>query len=144
MRVVFDTCVWVSAARSRRGASFALLSEIAHGRFEFGVSVALFLQYRAKLLQVVAEGATHLSLGQVEAVLAALAHYGEPVAIYFRLRPNLADEGDNLVFECAANFGAQYIVTHNVRDFLSPELTGYAIRAVEPGEFMEILRSEPS
>lgn len=144
MRVVFDTCVWVAAVRSRRGASFALLSEIAHGRFEFGVSVALFLEYKAKLLQAVAEGTTRLSAGQVEAILAALAHHGEPVPIFFRLRPNLVDEGDNLVFECAANYSAEYIVTHNLRHFLAPELRGYAMRVVEPGEFMGVLRRESS
>jgi hypothetical protein len=53
------------------------------------------------------------------AILAALAHFAEPVPIFFRLRPNLLDEGDNFVFECAAHFGATYIVTHNVRDFRS-------------------------
>ncbi len=144
MRAVFDTCVWVAAVRSRRGASFALLSEVSHGRFEFGVSVALFLEYKAELLQAAADGSTRLSAGQAEAILAALAHYGEPVPIFFRLRPNLVDEGDNLVFECAANFGAEYIVTHNVRHFLAPELRGYAMQVVEPGEFMEILRRERS
>ncbi len=142
MRVVFDTNVRVAAVRSRRGASFALLSEIAHGRFEFGVSVALFLQYKAKLSQALAEGTTRLNAAQVDAILAAIAHHGEPVPVFLKLRPNLVDEGDNLVFECAANFGAEYIVTHNVRHFLTPELRGYAMKVVEPGEFMEILRRE--
>jgi putative PIN family toxin of toxin-antitoxin system len=143
MRVVLDTCVWVSAVRSRRGASFALLSEIPHGRFQFGISVPLFFQCRAKLLDACAERVTALSQAQVEAILAALAHYGEPVTIFFRLRPNLRDENDNMVFECAANYGAEYIVTHNVRDFSDPELRGYAIEAVEPGRFIDILRREP-
>ena len=143
MRVVFDTCVWVAAVRSRRGASFALLSEMSHGRFQFGISVALFLQYRAKLHQASAERATPLRAAQVEAILTALAHYGEAVPVFFRLRPNLRDEGDNLVFECAANYGAEYIVTHTVRDFVKPELRGYAIEPVTPGRFIEILRTAP-
>lgn len=66
MRVVFVSCVWVSAIRSRSGASFALLSEISLQRFGFGVSVPLFLEFRS------------------------------------RLWPNLNDENDNKVFECAA------------------------------------------
>lgn len=137
MRVVFDTCVWVSAIRSRQGASFALLSAIATDSFRPGISVALFLQYRAKLLQTVSEGKTALSVAQVEVVLAALAHYATEVPIYYRLRPNLRDEGDNMVFECAANFGAELVITHNVRDFRSPELRGYRIRPVTPGEFLQ-------
>ncbi len=142
MRVVFDTSVWVAAIRSRRGASFALLSEIAGDRFRYGVSTALFLEYQAKLLQSVEEGVTPLSEAQVRAILAALAHFAEPVSIYFRLRPNLRDEGDNLVFECAAHFGASYIVTHNVRDFAHPQVRGYSVQAVRPSEFLEILKAQ--
>ena len=60
--------------------------------------------------------------------------------IYYRLRPNLRDENDNMVFECAANFGAEAIVTHNVRDFRKPELKGYGIEILKPGEFLRRIR----
>ena len=73
-------------------------------------------------------------------ILAALAHYGTEVPVYFRLRPNLKDENDNMVFECAANFGAEAIVTHNVRDFRNPELRGYGIEILRPGEFLQRIR----
>jgi putative PIN family toxin of toxin-antitoxin system len=142
MRVVVDTNVWVSAVRSRRGASFALLRELPTARFQFGVSVALFLEYRAQLQKAMEAGVTPLSPTQIEAVLAALAHFGQAVPIFFRLRPNLMDESDNMVFECAASFGAPWIVTHNVRDFQLPELKGYGIQPVEPGEFLRMLRSQ--
>jgi predicted nucleic acid-binding protein len=132
----------VAAVRSRRGASFALLSEISHGRFRFGISVPLFLEYRDKLQNAVATGVTALTLTQVEAILAALAHYGIEVPVYFRLRPNLRDENDNMVFECAANFGAEAIVTHNVRDFTQPELRGYGIEILKPGEFLRRIRRQ--
>ncbi|MFW6163709.1 MAG: PIN domain-containing protein [Planctomycetota bacterium] len=137
-----DTCVWVSAVRSRSGASFAILKRIGSGEFRFGISVALFLQYRAKLTEARAERATTLSQKRIDAILAALAHYGDPVPIFFRLRPNLADEGDNLVFECAANFAAPCIVTHKVRDFSTPELAGYRIEPVRPGKFLAMLRRD--
>jgi putative PIN family toxin of toxin-antitoxin system len=140
MRVVVDTCVWVAAIRSRRGASFALLSEVPHGRFRFGISVPLFLEYRAGMMNAVVRGKPGPSKTQVEAVLAALAHFGTEVPVYFRLRPNLPDEKDNMVFECAANFGAEAIVTHNTRHFRSPELKGYNIRALTPRELLQRIR----
>ena len=136
MRIVIDTCVWVAAVRSRRGASFALLSEVPHKRFQFGISVALYLEYRAKLLEAVAEKYTHLDQKQIGAILSALAFYGTEVAIYYRLRPNLRDENDNMVFECAANFGASSIVTHNIRDFRKPELAACNIDILTSGEFI--------
>jgi len=140
MRVVFDTCVWVSAVISRRGASFALLSEIPHKRFQFGISVPLFLEYRAKLLEAVTKGDTKLNQKQIEAILSALAFNGKEVSIYYRLRPNLKDENDNMVFECAANFGASTIITHNIRDFRNPELGAYQIDILTPGEFINRIR----
>lgn len=140
MRVVIDTCVWVAAIRSRRGASFALLSEIGHGRFRFGISVPLFLEYQARMVAPVALADSRLTAKRVEAILAALAHNGTEVPVYFPLRPNLRDESDNMVFECAANFGAEAIVTHNVRDFRDPELKGYGIEILKPGEFLRRIR----
>jgi predicted nucleic acid-binding protein len=106
-----------------------------------GVSVALFLEYKAKLLGTAAAGDSPLSLVQVEAILSALAHYASEVPIYYRLRPNLKDENDNMVFECAANFGAEAIITHNVKDFRSPELQGYGLRPLTPVDFLMQLRN---
>ena len=106
MRVVFDTSVWMAAIRSRTGAGFALLSEIQGPRFRFGISTTLFLEYETKLLDRSGLGPEALSEAQIRAILAALAHFGEPVPVFFRLRPNLRDEGDNFVFECAAHYGA--------------------------------------
>ncbi len=140
MRVVVDTCVWVSAIRSRQGASFALLASIPDGFFRMGISVAMFLEYKAKLLGTVAAGDSSLSLVQVDAILSALAHYAVEVPIYYRLRPNLKDENDNMVFECAANFGAEAIITHNVKDFRSPELKGYGLRPLSPVDFLMQIR----
>lgn len=139
MRVVFDTCVWVAAIRSRRGASFALLSEIPFQRFRFGTSVALFLEYRAQLTRALEERSTRLDHQQIESILSALAYHAEEVPIYYLLRPNLKDANDDMVFECAANFDAKAIITHNIRDFKNPELK-YGIDVMTPGEFLRFIR----
>ena len=135
-----DTCVWVAAIRSRRGAGFALLSEISHSRFQFGISVPLYCEYQEQLHEAVAKGHTGLNEMQVDTILSALAFYGIEVPIYFSLRPNLRDENDNMVFECAANFGASNIITHNVKDFLKPELASYEIEILTPGQFIRKMR----
>lgn len=140
MRVVIDTCVWVAAVRSRRGASFALLSEIPYRRFQFGTSVPLYLEYKAMLIEVVEKAQTPLSLKQIDSALSALAFYRAEVPIFFRLRPSLKDENDNMVFECAANFAASTIVTHNVKDFLTDELTAYDLEVITPGDFIWKIR----
>ena len=101
--------------------------------------MALFAEYRAKLLESVGARGVALDEVQIEAILAALAHFAAPVPIYFRLRPNLRDEGDNFVFECAAHFNATFIVTHNLRDFQNSEIRGYSVEAIAPGAFLELL-----
>jgi predicted nucleic acid-binding protein len=133
--------VWTAAVRSRRGASYALLSEIPHKRFQFGISVPLFLEYKAKLIEAVTKGQTHIDREQIETILSALAFFGTEVPIYYRLRPNLKDENDNMVFECAANFGASAIITHNVKDFLNPELKIYEIDIITPRQFINNMGS---
>lgn len=141
MRVVIDTCVWVAAVRSRRGASFALLAELSHGRFRPGVSVPLFLEYQSSLIAAIGKPRVPLTPSQVDAILAALAYYGTEVPIFFKLRPNLKDENDNMVFECAANYGAEAIITHNVKDFMNPELRGYGMDILKPREFLNMIGS---
>lgn len=49
MRVVLDTSVMVAAARSRRGASFALVEMIALQRFEVCLSISLYMEWVAVL-----------------------------------------------------------------------------------------------
>jgi predicted nucleic acid-binding protein len=46
MRVVFDTSVLVAAARSRQGASFALVSSIPSSDFEICLSTALYTEWQ--------------------------------------------------------------------------------------------------
>ncbi len=116
-----------------------MLTEISHKRFQFGISVPLFLEYKAKLLETSAKLQTRLNQKQIAAIISALAFYGTEVSIYYRLRPNLKDENDNMVFECAANFGASTIITHNIKDFLNPELAAYEIQILTPGDFIKII-----
>jgi predicted nucleic acid-binding protein len=48
-RVVLDTNVLVAAARSRKGASFALLQALRNGQFIALASVPMLLEYEAAL-----------------------------------------------------------------------------------------------
>jgi predicted nucleic acid-binding protein len=41
-----------------------------------------------------------------------------------------------MVFECAANYAAEFIVTHNVRDFLNADLAPYRFEIITPQKFL--------
>jgi predicted nucleic acid-binding protein len=52
MRVVFDTNVLVAAARSRLGASYALVSSIPAPAFQLCLSVSLYTEWQEVLSRV--------------------------------------------------------------------------------------------
>jgi predicted nucleic acid-binding protein len=72
-------------------------------------------------------------------VLAALAASGQWVKIYYGWRPNLADEGDNHLFELAVAGDAGAIVTHNIRHLRSGELRWHGLAVLTPAECLESL-----
>jgi predicted nucleic acid-binding protein len=72
-------------------------------------------------------------------VLAALAHVGRWVPIYYGWRPNLPDEADNHLIELAVAAGAAAIVTHNVRDVRRGELIWEHLQVLTPAECLEVL-----
>lgn len=51
MNIVLDTNVIIAAIRSRRGASFKLLSLVGRGYFDIALSVPLVAEYEDVLLR---------------------------------------------------------------------------------------------
>jgi putative PIN family toxin of toxin-antitoxin system len=135
MRVVLDTNVLEAAFRSKRGASFAVLSLVSSGRFEIAVSVPLVLEYEDVLLRRVGEaGRTEES---VRDVLDYLCSTGKQQQIFFRWRPTLIDPSDDMVLELAVAAGCDAIVTHNRRHYRGVHKFG--IRVLSPAEFLEAI-----
>ena len=133
LQVVLDTNILVAGLRSRRGASFRLLSLVgADSRFEINLSVPLVLEYEDVLKRPGA--VSRLTGDDIDSVLdyiCSVAHHRE---IYFLWRPVLRDPKDDMVLEVAVEACCEFIVTHNLRDFRGVERFG--IRAVTPSEFL--------
>jgi predicted nucleic acid-binding protein len=70
--------------------------------------------------------------------LASIAYLQD---VHFLWRPFLRDPDDDMVLECAAASGCEYIVTHNIKDFRRIEQL--KLRAVTPAEFLTLLRNKP-
>lgn len=134
---MIDTSVLVAGVRSRRGASFQLLSRIGTGEFEIAVSVPLVLEYEDVLLRQMA--ATSLDETDVRNIVDYMCSVATCQEIFFLWRPQLKDPGDDLVLELAVAANCEAIVTHNVRDFGGSDRFG--IRVVNPGMFLNQLRS---
>ncbi len=138
-RIVIDTCVLVAALRSRRGASFRLLQLVEDPRWELNLSVALVLEYEA--IGKREAGRIGIPLAVIDDIVDRLCCLARCHAIPFRLRPELRDANDEFILELAFVGRCDYIVTHNVRDFLAARRFG--IRVVTPGDFLGIMGVKP-
>jgi putative PIN family toxin of toxin-antitoxin system len=131
--IVIDTSVLVSALKSRRGASFKILSLIPSVKFEFHLSVPLVFEYESALKR--AKLGIQLAGDEIDELLDIICFFGSKQIIWYLWRPLLQDAGDEFVAELAITSQADIIVTHNVRDFKGVEKFG--IRALTPKEFLQ-------
>ena len=77
-----------------------------------------------------------ISPTQIRDLLEAFCTVCEWVPIYFLLRPNLPDEGDNHLLELAVAGNARWVVTNNLRDFAGAELHMPGIGIVPPKQIL--------
>jgi len=137
--VVIDTSVLVAAVRSRRGASFALISSIPNPQFESCLAVGLYTEWQEVLSREenIPAGLTADDVRRFLQYLASQSHLQE---IHFLWRPFLSDADDDMVLELAFAAGCRYIVTRNVQDFDGPERLG--VRAIAPRDFLSLARAK--
>jgi putative PIN family toxin of toxin-antitoxin system len=134
LQIVLDTNVIVSALRSRRGASFRLLSLVGQSNeFEINLSVPLVLEYEDVALRE-APG-LGLSASDVGALVDYLCSAARRRQIFFLWRPFLRDPKDDMVLEVAVEANCSFIVTYNKRDFTGADRFG--LEVVTAREFLQ-------
>lgn len=139
IRVVVDTCVLVSALKSKNGASFELVSMLPDPRMQICLSVALYTEWQAVLTR-----AEHLPAGATAQTAIAFTRYLASIAhlqdVHFLWRPFLRDPDDDMVLECAVASRANLIITHNIKDFSRTASLG--VSAITPGQFLQHLKEK--
>jgi len=132
---ILDTYVLVSGLRSNSGASHELLLAIRYGDLKIALSVALAIEYESVAIR---EGLIpHLSTKEIQDVVDVLCRYAHQQRIFFAWRPFLKDPNDDLVLEVAAAAGCQYIITHNIKDFIGVDSLG--IQAITPAQALTLI-----
>ncbi len=131
MKIVIDTNVLVAALRSRRGASFKLISVLPSDKFAIAISVPLVFEYEDALKRLESSAITEQAIGDFIDFLCEIGHHQE---IFFLWRPFLPDPSDDHVLEVAVAAGCDTIVTYNKRDFRGIEHFG--MRILDPRELL--------
>ena len=131
MKIVIDTNVLVTAIRSRRGASFKLVSILPSEKFSIAISVPLVFEYEDALKRPEISTITEQDIGDFVDFLCKIGDYQD---IFFLWRPFLPDPADDHMLEVAVAGGCDAIVTYNKRDFKGIEKFG--LRVLDPRELL--------
>ena len=130
---MLDTNVFISALRSRNGASFRVLSLVGSGSFQISLSVPLVLEYESVAKQMSRLiGLTH---SDIDDVIDYVCHVAKHQDIFYLWRPFLRDPMDDMVLELAVASSSDFIVTHNIRDFAG--IDQFGIQAITPQQFLK-------
>ena len=132
MRIVLDTNVIFTGLKSRKGASFLLLSLLPSKRFSIAISVPLIIEYESVLMR--GKLPASISEKDIVDVIDFLCHIGSKQDIFFLWRPCLPDPSDDLVLEVAVAGDCDSIVTYNKKHFKHAERFG--LNVYDPQEFL--------
>jgi putative PIN family toxin of toxin-antitoxin system len=134
--LVLDTNVFVSAIMSQQGASRAMLRRCLQGTDEPLMGQALFSEYESVLERTDLFAKAPITKQERETLWHAYLSVCRWVRVYYLWRPNLPDEADNHLVELAIAGGAEYLLTHNVRDFATPEIRFPHLKIRTPNQFL--------
>lgn len=139
VQIILDTNVVYAALRSKRGASYRLLSLLESSKFEINLSVPLVIEYEDVLKRK--QNTLIFSESRIDQFLDYLCMLGNWHEVFFLWRPMLNDPEDDMILELAVRAACQYIVTYNKRDFEG--IDQFGIESVTAKEFLQIIKEIP-
>lgn len=131
--IVIDTNVFISALRSKRGASYRLVMAIGSGLFDMNISVPLILEYEGAAKRSIGE--IKLTSGDIDDIIDFICAVAKHWKVFYLWRPFLRDPKDDMVLELAVTSKTDFIVTYNKTDFKGSE--DFGIKALTPKEFLK-------
>lgn len=143
MIVLLDTNVLVAGLMSSAGASFQILKRLPEKKFQYLLSVPLFLEYEAVLKRSTFLKTTGLTKRDIDIILDNIAAHSTKTNIYYLWRPKLSDPKDDMVLELAVSGNANSIVTFNTKDFQNVQ-SEFGIDVITPSIFLTLLRGAKS
>jgi putative PIN family toxin of toxin-antitoxin system len=123
----------VAALKSKRGASYKLISIIDEGKFQISISVSLLFEYEDVLKRENMNFA--LENEEIDNILDYICKIADRREIFYLWRPYLKDPRDDLILELAVESESDFIITYNKKDFKS--IDKFGLQTLTPKEFLE-------
>ena len=135
-KIVVDTSVLISALIGKKGASREVLRRCLKGEYDPQISNALFQEYEAVTSRREIIEQCPLTAREIRELLNALYSVCKWTPVYYLWRPNLMDEGDNFLIELALAGNSEVIVTNNIKDLKSAELSFEGLSILWPEQLL--------
>ena len=129
---MIDTNVMVAALKSKRGASYKLLSIIDEDKIQISISVPLIIEYEYALKRT--DLNILLTESEIDDILDYICQIADKREIFYLWRPYLKDPKDDMVLELAVESESDYIITYNQKDF--KEVSKFGIKTLTPKAFL--------
>lgn len=136
LRIVVDTSVFISALIGSKGPSRELIRRSLQREYQPLMGDALFTEYESVITRESILRQCPLDVEEITDLLQAFISVTQWTSIYYKWRPNLKDEGDNHLIELAVAGNAEFIVTHNLKDFRNTELLFPQLEIIKPDDLL--------
>lgn len=134
--IVMDTNVLVAGAcRRASSAAYRVMMGVLQQEIPLMLTSAIALEYLDVLQRPGVMAMTGLNHAQAADLVTELIALSRRAQLHFSWRPNLLDESDNKFVEAAIHATA-IIVTYNISDFRSSDLSQVGWHVMTPYELM--------
>ena len=135
MNIVIDTSVWISALISESGFSRQIIRLSLLGRVMPQISTTLFWEYETVMKRQKVQELCILTKQEQQELFEAFLSICKWNEIFYLWRPNLNDTNDDFLVELAVASNSKVIITENVKDLISGELS-FDIDILTPKDFI--------
>ena len=134
-QIVIDTNVILAGLKSKKGASYKLLTILNDQRFQINISTTLVFEYEEILKRE--QQKIGLNNEDIDNFINGICYLANHHQLFYIWRPLAKDKDDDFLIDLALKCQAQFIVSYNQKDLQPVEKFGISI--LTPKQFLQLL-----
>ncbi len=136
MKVVIDTSVWISSLITKKRDAREVIRLALQSKLSPQMNENLFYEYESVMRRSKIQKSCPLNRAEQVKLFNAFLSVSKWNEVYYLWRPNLKDENDNFVLELAVASEAEVVITYNLKDFETSELS-FNCKILTPEVFLK-------